>query len=97
MMKIAHEMGLSETAFVFPSDVADFKLRFFSAIEEVPLAGHPTIATVHSLIETGLIPKNESTIRVSLELTAGIINVDIDDALLAHPLIHMHQLEPKFG
>lgn len=97
MMKIAHEMGLSETAFVFPSDHADFKLRFFSAVEEVPLAGHPTIATMHSLLETGRIKKDNVRLQITLGLTAGTIQVDVEDAHATHPLIHMHLLKPRFG
>ena len=55
MQQIAREMNLSETAFVFASEAADFKCRYFTPAEEVPLAGHPTIATVHALRERGAI------------------------------------------
>jgi PhzF family phenazine biosynthesis protein len=45
MLAIAREMNLSETAFVLRSDIADVRARYFTPAEEIPLAGHPTIAT----------------------------------------------------
>lgn len=96
MGAIAREMNLSETAFVFPSVVADFRCRYFTPSEEVPLAGHPTIATVHALVELGRIPDRASTIE--LELSAGVIGVELRrHASGAPPLIVMTQLPPTFG
>lgn len=45
MKKIAGILGLSETAFVIKSDVADYRVRFFTPSEEVDLCGHATIGT----------------------------------------------------
>ena len=56
MQSIAREMNLSETAFVFPSDKADFRFRYFTPVTEIPLAGHPTISTAHVLVEEGRVP-----------------------------------------
>ena len=53
MQAVALEMNLSETSFVVGSEVADFGVRYFTPAEEIPLAGHPTIATVHALVEWG--------------------------------------------
>lgn len=52
MQAVAKEMNLSETAFVRSSDVADFGVRYFTPAEEIPLAGHPTIATTFALVES---------------------------------------------
>src|SRR6056297_735833 len=41
MQKLAAETNLPETAFVFSSDHADFKVRYFTPRSEVPFAGHP--------------------------------------------------------
>ena len=89
-------MNLSETAFVVESVVADVGARYFTPVEEVPLAGHPTIATVHALVELGRIgPDQES---ITLELAAGVIGVTIDrEAGGGAPLITMTQLAPAFG
>lgn len=55
MHAITLEMNLSETAFVMSSDKADFRARYFTPSEEIPLTGHPTIATIFAWIETGTI------------------------------------------
>ncbi len=77
MQAIAIEMNLSETAFVMRSTVADFKVRFFTTFGEIPLAGHPTIATFHTLAETGRI-QGEGRVRVTQELKVGVLPVEID-------------------
>ena len=53
MMAIAKDLGYSETAFLTESDVADFKVRYFTPTEEVPLCGHATIATFSILNSLG--------------------------------------------
>jgi PhzF family phenazine biosynthesis protein len=45
MADITKQLKVSETAFVFPSEKADFNIRFFSPDIEVDLCGHATIAT----------------------------------------------------
>ncbi|HEY6236469.1 MAG TPA: PhzF family phenazine biosynthesis isomerase, partial [Candidatus Elarobacter sp.] len=56
MQAIARETNLAETSFVFPGDgEADFVVRYWTPAGEIPLAGHPTIATTHALRETGAI------------------------------------------
>lgn len=52
MQAVAAEMNLSETAFVHP--LADgFELRWFTPTTEVELCGHATLASAHTLWETG--------------------------------------------
>ena len=53
MQAVAREMNLSETAFVRRSNVADFGVRYFTPAEEIPMAGHPTIATTFALVDSG--------------------------------------------
>lgn len=89
MQAIAKEMNLSETAFVFKSSSADFKARYFTPDGELPFAGHPTIATMHSLKEAGLISKNKES--VTLELPAGIIEIHFKNDEIV-----MTQLAPNF-
>ncbi len=100
MQTIAREMNLSETAFVRRSDRADFAARFFTPAEEVPLAGHPTIAVVRALLETGRIHHRGGSTELQLELKDGPIPVRIegensgpsDEAIL----ITMRQRKPRF-
>lgn len=51
LQAIAQENNLSETAFFIPSENAgaDFDLRWFTPSVEVPLCGHATLATGHTL------------------------------------------------
>ncbi|MGH7598509.1 MAG: PhzF family phenazine biosynthesis protein [bacterium] len=96
MLAIAREMNLSETAFVIRSQVADFGARYFTPAEEIPLAGHPTIATVFAVIETGrLVLKSAHTV-VNLELRVGPIRVDIESAQGKVKRIIMSQKKPQF-
>ena len=95
MQAIAREMNLSETAFVLKSDKADFRARYFTPESEIPLAGHPTIATMKALVDAGKIGLEKTAKTVSLQLEAGIIKVDLqpDPAGLR---IVMSQLKPRF-
>jgi len=53
--RLVRETSLSECAFLVHSDRADFGARYYLAEREIPMAGHPTIATVASLIHRCLI------------------------------------------
>jgi trans-2,3-dihydro-3-hydroxyanthranilate isomerase len=96
MLAIAKEMNLSETAFVRKSDQADFAVRFFTPAEEIPLAGHPTIATTFALVQTGRLPLKTDHTTITLELQAGIIKVDIFSRKGQVKNIVMSQKKPEF-
>ena len=74
MANISKELQVSETAFVFPSDKADYKVRFFSPDIEVDLCGHATIATFFTMASEGKLQKNTAT----QETKAGVFTVDIE-------------------
>ena len=96
MLAIAKENNLSETSFVRKSKIADVGARYFTTAEEIPLAGHPTIATIYALVEAGRIQLTGDHTKISLELRVGPIPIDI----YAHnghvQRIVMSQLKPKF-
>jgi trans-2,3-dihydro-3-hydroxyanthranilate isomerase len=96
MLKIAGEMNLAECAFLRSSDVADFGARYFTPAEEIPLAGHPTIASVFSLIETGRLKVIEGSNKISLELPAAVIEIEIEVVDNKISSIVMTQPAPKF-
>lgn len=96
MLSFAKEMNLSETAFVIKSSRADFGARYFTPQEELPFAGHPTIATIHALLHAGLIQTADSKKQVSLELPAGIISVVVQQKHVGTSRIEMIQLAPQF-
>jgi trans-2,3-dihydro-3-hydroxyanthranilate isomerase len=96
MLAIAREMNLSETAFVRHSTRADFAARYFTPAVEIPLAGHPTIATVFALVDSGRLAFSGSQHTISLELQAGIIPVELSSIGGKIQRIIMTQLKPAF-
>lgn len=49
--EIAHELNLSETAFVTKQKSGKFFIRWFTPTREVELCGHATLAAAHALLE----------------------------------------------
>ncbi len=96
MQTIARELNLSETAFAMPSEAADFRVRFFTPRKEIPLAGHPTIATMHALVEDGLIEVGDAARRVTQELNVGVLPVDLSRRDDGRVRIAMTQATPEF-
>ena len=96
MQALALEMNLSETSFVMRSEVADFRFRYFTPAEEIPLAGHPTIATVASLVEAGRLKLEGESTGVTIELTACVIHVEVISDEDGPPTIVMKLKKPEF-
>jgi len=88
MLAIAKELAYSETAFVSRSEVATYKVRFFTITEEVDLCGHATIATWSLLFQKGFIEKG----MYSQETLAGKLGIMISD----RGSVFMQQTEPQF-
>lgn len=98
MEKIAGETNLSETAFVFRSDVADVKVRYFTPRSEVPFAGHPTIATAMMLAQEGIISGMQPRIVINFEYNIGVLPVEINMDSDGKPFkAIMSQQKPSFG
>ncbi len=96
MLAIASEMNLSETSFVYNSDSADFGARYFTPGGEIPLAGHPTIATVYALVESGRLSLTDDKTEITLELQAGLIPIEIHAKQGKIENIIMTQIKPQF-
>jgi trans-2,3-dihydro-3-hydroxyanthranilate isomerase len=96
MLAIAKEMNLSETSFVWQKSAGHFRVRYFTPAEEIPLAGHPTIATVYALVDSGRLILPGDYLKIPLELRDGPIDVEI----FAHDekvdRIVMSQRKPQF-
>ncbi|MFZ2323143.1 MAG: PhzF family phenazine biosynthesis protein [Ignavibacteriaceae bacterium] len=71
---IAREMNLSETAFISPSKIADYKLQWFTPTKEDKLCGHATIASLHYLFEKEIIKENQ---QINFETLSGIIRCSV--------------------
>ena len=76
MKDVSKQLQVSETAFVFPSDKADYTVRFFSPTTEVDLCGHATIATFYT-IGTMLSPTKKEILLFRQETKAGILPVTL--------------------
>jgi len=74
---IAREMNLSVTAFVSDSEVADFKIEYFTPKKEVPLSGHATIAALWLLADIGEIEIKNSKMTVTVETKEGNFKAEI--------------------
>ena len=58
---VAAQVGLSETAFVSRSDVAAFRLEFFTPTRQIAHCGHATVAAFSYLRQVGRVPAGESS------------------------------------
>ena len=87
--KIAARVGLSETAFVQKSTVADIKTTFFTPTAEVDLCGHATIAVFSLLLELARIRAG----KYSQATKAGILGVEVQH----DGTVFMEQALPSFG
>lgn len=98
--RLAREFNQSETAFVNRAAPGSRELtvRFFTPAEEIPLAGHPTIATVAALLHAGRValPADGTALVLTLNLLDGPIRVDVLPGAEL-PLIWMTQRRPVFG
>ncbi len=93
LQKIAREMNLSETTFVYPpsADEADFDVRIFTPTQEIPFAGHPALGTAYVLRKYEALVANP----LCLNFKAGITPVweEKDKSFMQHPLAEtLHEL-----
>ena len=95
-LALVRETSLAECAYLIGSDVADFGVRYYLADKEIPMAGHPTIATVASLLERAMVPLRDGKAEFTLEVGAGVMAIFVD-ATGEHALITMTQAAPVFG
>jgi trans-2,3-dihydro-3-hydroxyanthranilate isomerase len=96
MLAIATEMNLSETSFVWRMDDGRFRARYFTPAEEIPLAGHPTIATIYALIESGRLKMDGDYLKLPLVLRDGPVEVEIFAKEKKVERIVMSQRKPQF-
>jgi PhzF family phenazine biosynthesis protein len=102
MQRFAHWTNLSETTFVLPPTVdgADYRVRIFTPVLELPFAGHPTLGTCHAWLAVGRGTPKRADLVVQ-ECAAGLIEVrqlEHGFAFAAPPLrrsgaVEEHQLE----
>lgn len=96
MQNLAMEMNLSETAFVVPQ-IDSFRIRYFTPKAEIPVAGHPTLASAHILYEIGLVADSEEII-FEANVTKLIVKKESDFIVMNFPQFKNQQIEvnPEF-
>jgi PhzF family phenazine biosynthesis protein len=98
MQRLAHWMNLSETTFVLPPTTteADYRVRIFTPMFELPFAGHPTLGTCHAWLEAGGAPR--STDVTVQECGAGLVEVRRTEhglAFAAPPFVRSGPVEDR--
>jgi PhzF family phenazine biosynthesis protein len=83
MQAFAAWTNLSETTFVLPptEPAADYRVRIFTPVAELPFAGHPTLGTCHAWLQAN--PGAGRPGEVVQECGAGLVRVRAGGELLA--------------
>lgn len=94
MQRFAKWTNLAETTFLLqPTDpAADYRVRIYSATQEFPFAGHPTLGSAFAWLEAGGVPKNKGF--VVQECGAGLVKVRVEDQNLAFAAPPLTVYEP---
>ena len=95
MADFANWTNLSETTFLLaPRDPrADYRVRIFTTLKELPFAGHPTLGSCHAWLQAGGVPKGEEIIQ---ECEIGLVRVrrqGAELAFIAPPLLRTGPVE----
>jgi PhzF family phenazine biosynthesis protein len=90
MQRFANWTNLAETTFVLPpiSPEADYRVRIFTPVLELPFAGHPTLGTCHAWLEGGGEARRSD--EIVQECDAGLIRIrrqESGPAFAAPPLV----------
>ena len=97
MQAITRWMNLSETTFLLPptDSTADYRVRIFTLISELPFAGHPTLGTCHAWLQAGGSPTNDG--KVIQECGAGLVELKTGDRIefQAPPLLRSGPVEDQ--
>lgn len=97
MQRMAREMNFSESTFILPAEQkgTDFRIRIFTPVSEMPIAGHPTIGSTFALAEIGAIKPGTS--RFVCGLNIGPVPVDLEWHDRELRFAWMTQPNPVFG
>jgi PhzF family phenazine biosynthesis protein len=95
MQQFASWTNLSETTFLLPPEdpAADYRVRIFTPVAELPFAGHPTLGTCHAWLER----RDTAPDSVVQECAAGLVPVRRTPeglAFAAPPLLRKGPVEP---
>jgi PhzF family phenazine biosynthesis protein len=108
MQQVASWANLSETTFVLPptDSAADYRVRIFTPVAELPFAGHPTLGTAHAWLAysgqdrmaltqqcaSGLVPVRRVAAGLAFAAPPLVRSGPVDDELVGR-LVAMCHLE----
>jgi len=97
MQRLAREMNFSESTFILPAERSDtdIRMRIFTPMNEMPMAGHPTIGSTFALAQTGVI--HPGSTRFVFGLNIGPVPVDLEWKERELRFAWMTQSTPTFG
>lgn len=83
MARLARWTNLSETAFLVPvtDPAADYRVRIFTPVGELPFAGHPTLGACHAWLAAGGKPRTPGV--VLQQCGVGLVRIRAHDSRLA--------------
>ncbi|HEY5942663.1 MAG TPA: PhzF family phenazine biosynthesis protein [Solirubrobacterales bacterium] len=83
MQRFARWTNLAETTFVLPPTrpEADYRVRIFTPVLELPFAGHPTLGTCHAWLQGGGEARDPG--EIVQECDAGLVRIRRDASGLA--------------
>ncbi len=95
MADFANWTNLSETTFLLtPRDPrADYRVRIFTTLKELPFAGHPTLGSCHAWLQAGGLAQGEEIIQ---ECDIGLVRIRREGdelAFIAPPLLRTGSVE----
>lgn len=99
MRRFANWTNLAETTFVLTPTrpEADYRVRIFTPVLELPFAGHPTLGTCHAWLEAGGGPGRAT--EIVQECEAGLVRIRPEPggllAFAAPPLVRSGPASPE--
>ena len=96
LLPIARQLNLIETVFAYPNPRpgVDYRLRYFTPLQEYPVAGHPTVATWVALAQGGHIDVKQRATFVQ-ENHAGQQQITVSTSEAGY-LVSMVQPAPTY-
>ena len=97
MADFAKWANLSETTFLLqPRDPrADYRVRIFTTVQELPFAGHPTLGSCQAWLQAGGVPRGSEIIQ---ECEIGLVRIRHQGeelAFIAPPLLRSGPLDAE--
>src|SRR4051794_9107509 len=98
MLAFATWTNLSETTFLLPPETegADYRLRIFTPVRELPFAGHPTLGSAHAWLAAGGVPARDGVLVQ--ECALGLVELRQTDGALsfrAPDLLRSGEVDPE--